>query len=267
MEERIERLSRPIWERIEQECFVKFGIEHPYYHRGKYNGKAMLKFYNLADKAMNKVKTFLIENIPVNNRCRDSEVISVTTAFTNLFLVFDTIFSLAWTPVGLLMTEQQEKATKSITLVIKLWKELDMSMTPKVHILEDYLLSQLVMFKGLSDYSEDFVEQAHQTGIREEDRTLAIHNRHRVAELHCKMEHKPSLPIVKEKQSSILEKMSWKRKNGGMDQCHTAKSRQKQEREGKHSSGIKKNENEEEEMKNGKRHNYDELKMERNILN
>jgi hypothetical protein len=41
-----------------------------------------------------------------------------------------------------------------------------MSMTPKAHILEDHLFSQLVMIKGLSDCSEDFVEQAHQTGPR-----------------------------------------------------------------------------------------------------
>jgi hypothetical protein len=38
---------------------------------------------------------------------------------------------------------------------------------------------------------------------------------------------------MKEKQSSILEKTSQKRKNGGMDQFPTAKSRQKQDREGK----------------------------------
>ena len=58
---------------------------------------------------MNEVKTFLVDNILINTRCQDSEYIIVITAFMNLFLVFDTI-SLAWTPVGLLTTEQQEKA-------------------------------------------------------------------------------------------------------------------------------------------------------------
>jgi len=38
--------------------------------------------------------------------------------------------------------------------------------SPKLHVLEDYLLSQLSLFKGLGDCSEDFVEQVHQVGIR-----------------------------------------------------------------------------------------------------
>ena len=59
---------------------------------------------------MNEVKTVLVDNILINTRCQDSDYIIVITAFMNLFLVFDTIFSLAWAPVGLLTTEQQEKA-------------------------------------------------------------------------------------------------------------------------------------------------------------
>ncbi len=45
MEERIGKLNRPIWNRIEQECYVNFRIEYPYYYGGKCNGKAMLKFF------------------------------------------------------------------------------------------------------------------------------------------------------------------------------------------------------------------------------
>ena len=35
LEANIGKLSRPIWAQIEEKCFVKFGIDRPYYHEGK----------------------------------------------------------------------------------------------------------------------------------------------------------------------------------------------------------------------------------------
>jgi len=40
------------------------------------------------------------------------------------------------------------------------------------------------------------MEQAYQIGIHEESQTLAIHDRNRAAELHCKREHERCLPSV-----------------------------------------------------------------------
>jgi len=39
-----------------EKCFVKFGIDHPYYHGGKCNGKAMVKLLTKADEVMEAVK-------------------------------------------------------------------------------------------------------------------------------------------------------------------------------------------------------------------
>ncbi len=35
VEKNLCKVNRPIWEQIEEECFVKLGIERPYYHGGK----------------------------------------------------------------------------------------------------------------------------------------------------------------------------------------------------------------------------------------
>jgi hypothetical protein len=60
VEENIGKLSRPIWAQIKEKCFVKFGIDHPYYHGGKCNGKAMVKLLTKADEVMEAVKTYLL---------------------------------------------------------------------------------------------------------------------------------------------------------------------------------------------------------------
>jgi hypothetical protein len=80
---------------------------------------------------------------------------------------------------------KEEETYKGIALALKMWRDFDMSVLPKLHVLEDHLYSQLSLFKGLGDYSEDFVEQAHQVGTREEARTFAMKDRNCIAEIHC----------------------------------------------------------------------------------
>ncbi len=52
VEKNLGKLDRPIWEQIEEECFTKQGIERPYYHGGKYNGKASIKLLSYAQNAV-----------------------------------------------------------------------------------------------------------------------------------------------------------------------------------------------------------------------
>lgn len=126
-------------------------------------------------------------------------------------------------------------------------------------MLEDHFLPQLSRFKGLGDYSEDFVEQAHQIGIREESRTSAIRDRDRVAQLHCKFEHRRSLPAVQDKQLMVQSNASRKRKAGTIE-LQTAKKNGKLEREEKRTRAITTMAQQEEPMKNGRTRNRDELK-------
>ncbi len=59
-------------------------------------------------------------------------------------------------------------------MAMKLWRDLELPITLKYHELEGHFFPKLSRFKGLGDYSEDFVEQAHRIGVREESQTLAI---------------------------------------------------------------------------------------------
>jgi hypothetical protein len=85
-----------------------------------------------------------------------------------------------------------------------------MGVSPKLHVLEDHLFNQLSTFKGLDDYSEDFVEQAHQVGMCEESQTFTIRDRNCIAEIHCHNEHKRSLPAVKKIQAAVAAQVSRK---------------------------------------------------------
>jgi len=49
---------------------------------------------------------------------------------------------------------------------LKYWRALGLSITPKIHMLEDHVLSKLQAENGLWNKDEEFVERAHQMGLK-----------------------------------------------------------------------------------------------------
>ena len=59
---------------------------------------------------------------------------------------------------------------------------------PKIHGLEDHLLDQMKHWRGIGNYTEDFVEQSHQKGVDDEKRTLGLGSRMKAFTAHSKGE-------------------------------------------------------------------------------
>jgi hypothetical protein len=91
-------------------------------------------------------------------------------------------------------------------------------------------------------------------------RTLAIWDRSHAAELHCKREHKRSLPSVQDQQLLVQNNTLCKWKGAGMNELPPAKKKGKEEREEKRTTAICIVNQKEEPMRNGRRHNHDALK-------
>ncbi len=65
-------------------------------------------------------------------------------AYVDFFTVFDSVFSNLCTPVDNLggVKEEETEIHKGIALCLKIWRDLDMSVLPKLYVLEDHLYSQ-----------------------------------------------------------------------------------------------------------------------------
>ena len=59
-----------------------------------------------------------------------------------------------------------DDADNAVKETMKLWRAFEFSVTPKVHILECHAVKQMRQFGGIGQYSEDFVEQCHQLGLK-----------------------------------------------------------------------------------------------------
>jgi hypothetical protein len=60
--------------------------------------------------------------------------------------------------------------------------------TPKCHGSEDHTCDQLELLKGLADFCEDWVEQLHQLGLKNNWRTKTIRNRDSKYKLYTQWE-------------------------------------------------------------------------------
>jgi hypothetical protein len=69
------------------------------------------------------------------------------------------------------------------------WRDLGLPMKmPKIHTWEDHLIASMEQWNGTGDFLEDFIEQAHQFGMKEEKQTANMRDRVRAVNYHSKWE-------------------------------------------------------------------------------
>ena len=69
------------------------------------------------------------------------------------------------------------------------WRNLRLSTKiVKIHGIEDHLLDQINKHNRIGCFIEDFIEQAHQFGMIDEQRTANMRDREKVAHNHSKNE-------------------------------------------------------------------------------
>ena len=139
------------------------------FHGGQMNGVCCLRFLNNVEEIMDKVRGKASERLKGReangdneNMCTDVQLTKVVDDYTNLFRVMDLSFSLLRTPAP---TEDEiNEARKAIFVLEKLWRNLNINITPKAHVLFVHAVDQFEMFGGIADKVEDFVEKSHQLG-------------------------------------------------------------------------------------------------------
>ena len=154
--------------RIENLLFVfleEYKIKKQHFHGGAMNGVCCRRFLDNVDGIFNKVS--LLVKLKVEKNDRDtklnmSQLTVVIDTFKSLFKCMDVTFSKLRiiAPTEEEITEMKE----AISTLENIWRELELSITPKFHILITHTIEQVIRFGGISDKVEDFVEKAHQIG-------------------------------------------------------------------------------------------------------
>ena len=96
-----------------------------------------------------------------------------------------------------------DKLEIAITQIISCWINLRLSTKmPKIHGIEDYLFDQIKTYNGIRCFIEDFIEQAHQFGIKGEKRTANMKDIVKTSINHSRIE---SVSLNGEVKSKVKE--------------------------------------------------------------
>ena len=112
---------------------------------------------------------------------------------------------------------------------------------PKIHAVEDHLLSLMKKWNGIGCFLEDFVEKEHQTGRLEDKRTGNMGNKDQQASLNSRHEWSrkmvPKIKLEKDRMKSQLISKRRKRSRGSEE----TEAVKKKEGDNKHEKIVLKN--------------------------
>ena len=199
----------------------EYGIRRPTYHGGDLTGVKIKVLLQSIDLIFEDFKSIIME---VEDRSADDdEVNKITGMYTALGFLLDGVFSLGRTRCGELTDEMIELTRRMVMSVLDMWRYLRLSMKgPKIHGLEDHLLEQMIVYGGIGDFCEDFVEQAHQYGVKEELRTRGL-RRSKAFNSHSKWEWMANQVGVRNAKEMIKKRTSRKRKKGTLESKRASK--------------------------------------------
>jgi hypothetical protein len=137
-----------------------------------------------------QIKAFLLEQLGEDGGSERAkrEVKKRCDIVAKALLLFDGFLSLLRTDHKDLTPQHITKAREYSTKAVTVWRILQLSVTPKCHASEDHACDQLELLKGLADFCEDWVEQLHQLGLKNNRRTKTIRNRDRKYKLYTQWE-------------------------------------------------------------------------------
>jgi len=144
-----------------EEVLKEYGIDRGRYHGGAFNGVNIIKIMQ-QNSLMDKLEAILKEN----GRLTAEKVKTLCTDVKTALRAWDSIFSRIHQSNP--MQEFCDKLQVDIDVAMAQWRDLKLSVTPKLHGLECHVVAQMILFGGIKDLLEYWVEQEHQIGNRKD---------------------------------------------------------------------------------------------------
>jgi hypothetical protein len=184
------RYPKPIRKGLEHILAKEWNIKRPSWHGGDILGNECRKLMSSARLIYDELKEFLLQRLEEDGASarRKREVRKRCDLIAKCLLLFDGFLSILRTEHKDLTPALIAKAREYARKALAVWRILKLSVTPKCHGSEDHACDQLEFLWGLADFCEDWVEQLHQLGLKNNRRTKVIRNRERKYELYTKWE-------------------------------------------------------------------------------
>ena len=128
------------------------------------NGVCCQRLLDNVETIFKKITILTSERLKLNNeRNFDIDIMIITDVLTKFEYLFETT-DLVFSNLRLLAPTEEEinETEKAIKVLEQIWKDLELYVTPKAHILFYHTIEQMRFFEGISDMVEDFIERFQQ---------------------------------------------------------------------------------------------------------
>jgi len=184
--EKKRKVDMPVFSDIEN-FFLGYGVTAAAYHGRKLNGVDCCELLNLAKPIFECVKNCLL-SISHPERCSDEVIIQACHLHCDICVTLDALTSKLRMNHGKPQESDFELAEKYLENFHYLWKQANLSFTPKIHSLLNHAVEQMRKYNGIGDTLEDDVEHIHQRAAKIESRVTRMKNKGQQAHVHSKME-------------------------------------------------------------------------------
>jgi len=166
---------------VEQNFLEPYGVTRAAYHGGDLVGPSVKALMANADDIFSSLEVFLLDVANEKKVLNDEEIdqLSARMRFYRYTLRnFDGFFSLLRDKHSDTEYDEKMKQLKLfLDTALQCWRRLNISITPKLHLLEDHVFDIIQNIKTLEYFDEEFVERAHQKGIKYNEITKGMsHN-------------------------------------------------------------------------------------------
>lgn len=189
------------------------GIDKAAYFGGDLQGEACRRLMSHRRSIFKKAKE-LYMSLPQEQKLLDSEdVFKIIDAYDRLLGHFDALFSICNIKRFHLKPEQLLDAERHRDNIMELWRALGLSVTVKLHIIEDHICDYLRDLQGFGDLLENEGERGHQIGASNESRSKALRDWCEKAKSHARWEAMNKNEAVKKQISDVNSKAARKQRS------------------------------------------------------
>jgi len=166
-EARYSKKDRWLRQFIEEEFLIPKGVIRGAYHGGDLTGGAVKKLMEHSGEIFRSLEVYLLPLARGKRVQRDlvdelAERIRVTqVCLTSFDGLYSRLRCGSIDDVGFL-----DDIKEFLKAALQSWRLLGLSISPKVHLLEDHVIDFVQREGGLSHHDEEFVERAHQKGLK-----------------------------------------------------------------------------------------------------
>jgi hypothetical protein len=157
-----------------EEIVKRHGIDRGAYHGGDIQGNGCRLLMTDCSVIVSEIQDYLLGLPDDDKHCTDEELMEVCEIHKRLLGHMDGFFSEVRAKRFHISDGGMANAEMHRQHVLSIWRYLKVSVTPKLHVMEDHAIGLCSQHNGFGDLGEDAGERAHQEETKNDQRVWGI---------------------------------------------------------------------------------------------